>query len=337
MTQYVNLEFIDEPIYKHNSQILRIGTDCSGIEAPIQALQQLGIQHKHVFSSDIDKYCIQSIKANYHPERIYGDPEGPYPDGDMRNRNHSELPDIDLYVCGFPCQPFSTAGKRLGLEDKRGNVFFSCIDVIRTKQPKYFILENVKGLLYNNKGKTFNTILTSLKNLENFCVYWDVLNTKDYGIPQHRARIFIIGIRNDIHNHPFNFPIKTPINKISDYIDNDDQYTHPIPQYVIKSKMLDKVPSNAVFVDFGFTKHKHPYSGIYTPAINAGGGLWCVKHQRYANIKELLSLQGFPKNFKQVVSNTQLKKQIGNSMSVNVLKEIIKTISKTDLVRLYSP
>ena len=132
------LEFIDEPFYSK----LRVGTDCSGIEAPIQALRQLKIPFKHIFSSDIDKYCIQSIKANYDPEIIFGDKDGPYPNGDITTRNIDDVPDIDLYVCGFPCQPFSQAGQRKGFEDKRGNVFWSCLEVIERKQPKYFILEN---------------------------------------------------------------------------------------------------------------------------------------------------------------------------------------------------
>jgi DNA (cytosine-5)-methyltransferase 1 len=145
------LIFIDKPIYIHSSYPLRVGTDCSGIEAPIHALEQLGIPHRHIWSSDIDKYCIKSIKANYCPERIYGDPDGSYSDGDIRNRDNNTLPDIDLYVCGFPCQPFSMAGQRKGLQDRRGNVFWSCIDVIKKKKPKYFILENVKGLLWHDK------------------------------------------------------------------------------------------------------------------------------------------------------------------------------------------
>ena len=127
-------------------KFLRVGTDCSGIEAPIQALMQMNIPFKHVFSSDIDKYCIKSIKANYEPEIIFGDKDGSFPEGDITKRNIDNVPDIDLYVCGFPCQPFSMAGERKGFEDRRGNVFFSCLEVIEKKQPKYFILENVKGL-----------------------------------------------------------------------------------------------------------------------------------------------------------------------------------------------
>ena len=122
-----------------NSNILRVGTDCSGIEAPIQALKNLDINFKHIFSSETDKYCIESIKANYNPEIIYND---------MTNRELKNLPDIDLYVCGFPCQAFSSAGKRKGFKDKRGNIFFECLDVIEYIQPKIFILENVKHNFY---------------------------------------------------------------------------------------------------------------------------------------------------------------------------------------------
>ena len=329
MTTYVNLEFIDEPIYKHNSQILRIGTDCSGIEAPIQALQQLGIQHKHVFSSDIDKYCIQSIKANYHPERIYGDPEGPYPDGDMRNRNHSELPDIDLYVCGFPCQPFSIAGKKLTLEDKRGNVFFSCIDVIRTKQPKYFILENVKGILTNNKlnkkdkyGHTWQVIWSEIEKLKELGYYvdWKLMNTRDYGIPQNRERVFIVGTKTK----EYIWSEKCEMDDLNNYVDwNDISVKNKINSKSMIN-FLKIVNKNSVFIDTGFRKFNFPNSNDFCYCITRNcHKIYCVPLKRYATWKELLMLQGFDINFKKVISNNQIKKQIGNSMSVNVVKTII--------------
>ena len=177
----------------------RIGTDCSGIEAPIAALRQLQIPYQHMWSSDIDKYVIQSIKANYEPEILFGDPDGPYPDGDITKRDNSILPDIDLYVAGFPCQPFSNAGQRKGFNDKRGNVFWSCLDVIKTKRPKYFILENVKALISHQKGHTWRVIWSSLQ-IEGYTTKWKVLNTKDYGIPQNRQRVFIVGKRDgDFH------------------------------------------------------------------------------------------------------------------------------------------
>jgi DNA (cytosine-5)-methyltransferase 1 len=179
--------------------ILRVGTDCSGIEAPIQALIQMNIPFKHVFCSDIDKYCIQSIKANYNPEIIFGDKDGDFPEGDITKRDINDVPDIDLYICGFPCQPFSMAGERKGFNDKRGNVFFNCLELIERKQPKYFILENVKGLISHDKKNTWKVICDELLKLEKYgyIVKWKILNTKDYGIPQNRERIFIVGNKED--------------------------------------------------------------------------------------------------------------------------------------------
>ena len=221
MEGFANIEFIDEPK-------LRIGTDCSGIEAPIQALTQLGIPFTHVFSSDIDKFCIQSIKANYEPEILFGDKNGSFPNGDIRTRNIDDVPDIDLYVCGFPCQPFSVAGEKKGFEDKRGNVFWSCLEVIEKKQPKYFILENVKGLLGHDKpagtkrgkyGNTFNVIWTALLELEKYGykVNWKVMNTKDYGIPQNRERIYFVGTKS-----VFEWPDKVKMDELKNYVDWKD-------------------------------------------------------------------------------------------------------------------
>jgi len=313
-----NLIFVNE----HYGKEIRVGTDCSGIEAPIQALKELGIPFRHVFSSEVDKYAIKSIKANYHPEIIFGD---------ITNREMSKVPDIDLYVCGFPCQPFSQAGNRKGFDDNRGNVFFSCLDVIKNKKPKYFILENVKGLLWHDKRKTWNRILEELELLVEYNVDWKVLNTRDYGIPQNRERIFIVGIKKDV-GYPlkvfkcFSCGHKKHMNDIKLYIDDTDCKFDTIRPDVIKSDMLNKIPTDAKFIDFSFKKHHYPNSNKYCPCISADSRMWCVPKHRYANIKELLSLQGFPTNFKQVVSRTQMKKQIGNSMSVNVLKCMLKDI-----------
>jgi DNA (cytosine-5)-methyltransferase 1 len=302
--------------------MIRVGTDCSGIEAPIQALKQLKIPFKHVFSSDIDKYCIQSIKANYKQEILFGDPDGSYPNGDITKRNINDVPDIDLYVCGFPCQPFSLAGSRKGLKDKRGNVFFSCIKVIKEKTPSVFILENVKGLINHNKGKTIKVIERELEKLKEYDIYGKVLNTKDYGIPQNRERLYIVGIKKNLKIN-FKWPKPIRMKNLFNFID----YTDTKKNIVMPSrkKLLKIIPKNALFIDMGFTKYAHNNSYLYSPCIVAQTLLWCVPLHRYANFKELLKLQGFLK-FKQVVSNKQFTKQIGNSMSVNVLKKILNNI-----------
>ena len=295
--------------------MIRIGTDCSGIESPIQALKRMDIPFRHIFSCEKDVYCQESIHANYHPEHFYTD---------MMTRNVHSLPAIDLYVCGFPCQPFSLAGKRQGVEDDkgRGTIFGYCLEVIRTLRPKCFILENVKGLLNIDEGKTFDAIITSLHKLK-YHITWKVLNTKDYGIPHQRERLYIIGLLSDI---PYIWPEPTKMKSLQSYIDHTDCEPQPIPDFMKRSNMLKHVPLYSCFVDIGFPYHDFPNSDTVCPCITAQGNLWCVPYQRRATVKECLALQGFPKTFKQVVSDRQLKKQIGNSMSVNVLEAIFSTL-----------
>ena len=302
--------------------ILRVGTDCSGIEAPIQAFMQMNISFKHVFSSEIDKYCVQSIKANYNPEIIFGDKNGIFPSGDITKRNIKNIPDLDLYICGFPCQPFSTAGERKGFKDKRGHVFFSCLEVIEVKQPKYFILENVKGIKSHDKGNTWKVILDSLIGLEKYgyIIKWKILNTRDFGIPQNRERVFIVGCKN----MEFEWPEKKVMEDLNEYIDNEDNVKKEIPN--CSKHLLDIIPKNSVFIDVSYRKHKHVNSDKYSPSLTCSNRLWNVKKSRYSNILERLKLQGFNQNFNQVVSKTQLNKQIGNSISVNVLKCLFEKI-----------
>ena len=134
--------------------VLNVATDCSGIEAPIEALLQMKKKFKHVWACDINKYCRESIKANYKPEILYTD---------IFNRT---LPNesIDLYVCGFPCQSYSLIGKKLGSRDIRSNVKNECINTIKTTKPKIFLLENVKNLKTIEKGNIFKKLLEELNN-----------------------------------------------------------------------------------------------------------------------------------------------------------------------------
>jgi len=286
-----------------------VGTDCSGIEAPIQALRQLQVPHHHAFSSDIDPYVIQSIKANYDPLVIYDD---------ITNRDIRDVPDIDIYVAGFPCQPFSTAGNREGFKDKRGNVFWSCLEVIITKQPKYFILENVKALTWHDNGRTWKIIWDSLQ-IDGYTVKWKVLNTKDYGVPQNRERIFIVGKRGG----DFNWPEPTEMDDIKDYIDHTDT---TYKKWNRKTSLAN-IRADSVFIDVDFLHYtNYPMANKVSPCVLARpSSLWCVPYHRYATCREMFNLQGFGE-FKQVISNSQMKKQIGNSMSVNVLTAIFNEL-----------
>jgi DNA (cytosine-5)-methyltransferase 1 len=300
-------------------KIFKIASDCSGLEACIVALNSIqNISYSHIFSSDIDKHVNKMIIANYKPDTLFGD---------ITTRDINKVKDIDIYVAGFPCQTFSNIGDRKGFEDPRGNIFFSCLKVIKYKEPKFFILENVKGLKTHDNGNTFKVILGNLNSLENYSIYWEVLNTKDYGIPQSRPRLFIVGIRVDVQTRPFSFPEHIVSKDIRDYIDTADTSIKPFPPRIINSNYMDKIPKDSVFVDFSlYGRSTFPNSNKLCPCICRKSDIWCVPMNRPANIKELLSLQGFPENIKKVVSDSQIKKQIGNSMSVNVLVNIYNSI-----------
>ena len=297
--------------------MIKIGTDCSGIEAPIEALKKIcdkyDLSFTHVFSSEIDKYALQYIKDNHNPNIIFGD---------MTKRNINDVPDIDLYVSGFPCQPFSRANKFKTSVDPRLNLFNNCLEVIRNKKPKIFILENVKTLVTLNNGKYFNEILEILNSLNIYHIHWKVINSKDCGIPQCRDRLYIIGISREYSKYDFLFPEKKQMKDIKDFIDDTDNTIMEIKK--CNETLFQNIPNNSVFIDIGFREAKFPNSNKWAPCITAQPNMWCVPKNRKANIKEYLNLQGFPtKNIVQNISDHQFKKKIGNSMTVDVIEGLL--------------
>lgn len=197
--------------------MIKVGSDFSGVGAFNQALQRLGIDYDEVFACDMDKYARQTFIENYGEPKYY--PENVY---------DREIPkeSLDIYMTSPPCQAFSLAGKRKGEDDKRGILFYNSHEFIAKNKPRYFIFENVKGLLSDAKGRTFqiwldmlggksvngNPVIFSREDAVPYHVYWKVLNAKDYGVPQNRERVFIIGIRDDKDN-VFNFPKEEHLTK----------------------------------------------------------------------------------------------------------------------------
>ena len=224
--------------------MIKVGSDFSGVGAFNQALIKLGKPYKEVFACDMDKYARQTFIENY------GEPE--YFPTNVYNR---EIPieSLDIYLSSPPCQAFSLAGKRLGKEDKRGILFFNSHEFIQVNKPRFFIFENVKGLLSDNGGKTFsewvailggksvngNAILFPYEDSVPYHLYWQVLNAKEHGVPQNRERVFLIGIRDDQDNK-FQFPKEEHLTKrLKDVLENDVS-----DKYFLSEKMID-----------GFTKH----------------------------------------------------------------------------------
>jgi DNA (cytosine-5)-methyltransferase 1 len=298
---------------------LRIGTDCSGMEAPIVALQQLRIPFSHEFSSEIDTHCIATIQANFTPKIIFGD---------MKTRDIRDVPDIDLYVCGFPCQPFSMAGKRQGERDPRGTIFYECLRVIRHKKPMVFVLENVRGLLSIDGGQTFKTILRELEKLKVYNVRWKVLNTADYGIPQSRKRVFIVGIMKRNENTEFRWPEPIPCRPLEEFVDWDDKHHNDLPQFIKTKNVSNAITKQtAIFVNLTDVHNYHRNANRLCPCIlTCNHNYYCVPMKRYINKYELLKLQGFSVNFMLPVSKSQWEKQLGNTISVNVLVHLFKNI-----------
>ena len=207
--------------------MLKVGTDFSGIGSPEAALRRLNIPHKNVFACEIDKFAKQSYLELNNPDTFYED---------ITTRNHSEVEQLDLYVAGFPCQAFSYAGNRKGFADEtRGTLFFDVAEFIRENQPNCFVLENVRGLVSHDKGRTFQTIIDILSNgggsvngqvgldtIDNglgYHIYYKILNTKNFGIPQNRERIFIVGFK---YWREFNFPKEFPLKEtLKDLLEDD--------------------------------------------------------------------------------------------------------------------
>ena len=307
---------------------LSVGTDCSGIEAPIHALELLGIKVNHKFSSDIDKFVISSIKANYNPEIIYDN---------IMTRNHNTLPHVDLYVAGFPCQAFSSLGKRAGFTDvKKGLIFFDCLNTIKAVKPKIFMLENVVALKWHDKHKTFKTIMDHLNNLVDYNIYVDIYNTLDYGLPHSRNRIYFIGLHKKYFNNGFKKPdpIVLPIS-ITDIIETNYTQKTKLTQHkldlldnLIKSGKIDTLDNpwcinlNVSTIDRAQQK-KNIASCLIATATKYYSPL-----QRELIPREMLRLQGFSDKFKIVVTNRQMVKQTGNSMSTNVICFIYEAIFK---------
>lgn len=296
---------------------LKVGTVFSGIGAFEQALEKLNINNEIIFACDIDKYVKKSYEANYKCNQWFSDIK------EINKNNVKE--NIDILVGGSPCQSFSVAGKRLGFEDIRGTLFFEYARLIKELQPKVFIYENVKGLLSHDKGKTFETMLNVFNELE-YNYYYQVLNASDYLIPQDRKRIFIVGFRSDV-KYDFCFPIKKELKlKFKDLLEKSiDQKYYYKDNHGIKNSNLNslRIRNNTT------REYKSGLCPTLTALMGTGGNNVPVLYDgrlRKLTPRECLRLMGFSDNFKQVVSDTQMYKQCGNSIVVNILEEIIKNI-----------
>lgn len=269
-----------------------------------------------VFSSEWEPIAQQTYARNFHE----------LPAGDITKIPSSEIPDHDVLAGGFPCQPFSIIGDRLGFEDTRGTLFFEIERILRDKAPHAFLLENVKQLTTIDRGRTMRVILDSLKELGYF-THWAVLNALDFGLPQKRERVFIVGFKR---NYPFRFPIGPTDGKrlkLEDILEADEEID---PRWFASEKIRmsrrSAVENKTVFFPSIWHENKGGNVSVlpYSCALRAGASFsyLLVNGERRLTPREQLRLQGFPESFTVCGSESQIRHQTGNSVAVPVVKAI---------------
>jgi DNA (cytosine-5)-methyltransferase 1 len=377
--------------FSEPDKTINVATLFSGIGAIEQSFKRLKLNHKIVFAGDIDKNCKVSYFANYEiDEKDWHDDITQFSASKYKNK-------VDLLVGGSPCQTFSMVGKRLGLEDTRGTLFYDFARVVNECKPKVFIYENVKGLLNHDEGKTWLVVQSVFKEL-GYKIHSQTLNSKDYGIPQHRERIFVVGFKNKKEN--FKFPEKVQLEHamqdfLEDYIDSKyylkskgvkfvtstwnkkKRYTQINGEVALCQKanqqfnwhgdfVFEEVNNSVDFDDFVFSvndvEEKYYLSTKVKNYVLAGGTknfktgnatdlevarplLQSMHKMHRAGVdnyvthnkgrirkltpRECLRLMGFRDDFKMMVSDTQLYRQAGNSIVVDVLIALLKEMDIT--------
>src|ERR1035437_4323387 len=237
------------------------------------------------------------------------------------NLKHLFRSDHDILFAGFPCQPFSIIGQMHGFSDIRGTLFFDIARIIDRKKPKAFILENVKQLVGHDHGKTLKVILQTLRDL-GYNVQYAVLNALDYGLPQKRERVIIVGHRDPIL---FSFPSPVrPFKPLSEIIEKNIDQKHFASEYIVK-KRTEKHKSAYKLSIWHENKSGNICSYPYSCALRAGASYnyLLVNGERRLTPREMLRLQGFPDTYKIVVNDGQARKQAGNAVPVNIVKAVI--------------
>ncbi|MCB9034081.1 MAG: DNA (cytosine-5-)-methyltransferase [Chitinophagales bacterium] len=379
-----------EKNFAHPNKTIKLATLFSGIGAIEFALRRLNLKTEIIFASDIDKHAKESYFANYDIDdtRWYNNVK------DINGKKYKNK--IDLLVGGSPCQSFSMVGKRKGLNDTRGTLFYEFARIVKESQPNVFIFENVKGLINHDKGNTFDTIKATFDEL-GYKYFYQVLNAKDYGIPQHRERIFVIGFKDKSISFEFPEPIELEYKMqdfLEDYIDSKyylkekgvkfvtssknrqkrytqingqialcqkanqqfnwhgdfifeniiqqefDEFIFDVNQVEEKYYLSDKIKKyvlsegtknfkTKIKTDLNIARpllqsmHKMHRAGVDNYVTHDKGRI------RKLTPKECLRLMGFRDDFKQVVSDTQMYRQAGNSIVVDVLIAVIKQLDIT--------
>ena len=304
---------------------------CSGIGGGRIGLERNGLTC--VGHCEIDDVASKTYSIFFDDDNNYGD---------LTKVDIRTLPNFEFLIAGFPCQTFSIVGKREGFEDERGQIIYHLINIMREKDVKYFLLENVKGLLNHDKGRTLSTILTLLKT-EGYNVYYKVLNSLNFGVPQMRERIYIVGFKKELDKGKFIFPIEEEEKKnISDFIDDSNDTELDINDKTFQRYLNNKYNQgrykneeilswNNVVIDWRQSDFRK-YDNFFPTLRTGRHGLLYVKNGKIKKLNgyEALLLQGFQKEIAEKVKsdkffiNNKVLSQAGNAMTVNTIEKIAK-------------
>lgn len=286
-----------------------------GIRIPFD---ELG--YKCVFSSEWDQKACETYQANF----------GEMPAGDITKIDEKDIPSFDVCLAGFPCQAFSIMGKMQGFADTRGTMFFEVERILKYHRPKAILLENVKQLTSHDKGRTLKVILDHLKAL-GYHVNYRVLNALDFGLPQKRERIIIVGFLNPELAAKWSFDFeKKPYDLASILEDESNVDPSLYASDMIRNKRQHSVEGKNVFYPSVWHENKSGNISVldYSCALRTGASYnyLLVNGTRRFTSRELLRLQGFPDTYKIVVSNQEIRRQTGNSVAVPMIREVAKEI-----------
>lgn len=279
-----------------------------------RAIESHKLEPECVFSSDIDEHCQMAYEANF----------GERPNGNIEVIESNDIPDHDLLLAGFPCQPFSIIGNMKGFEDFRGTLFFHIARILEAKRPAAFVLENVKMLKGHDGGRTLKTIMRHLNKI-GYQADYCVLNALDFGLPQKRERVWIVGTLNGrLMDWPIGGVPMTPLRRI---LERQVDKKHFATDYIVQRRHAVMKPTSEPTI-WHENKSGHVSAYPYSCALRAGASYnyLLVDGRRRLTPREMLRLQGFPDSYKIAVSESQTRKQAGNSLPINVAESVIKAV-----------
>lgn len=286
-----------------------------------------GIGGFHYAAQDLGLGCVYACDIDEACRRQYAHSFGIKPDSDITSIQADEVPNHDILFAGFPCQPFSIIGDMKGVEDRRGTLYHEILRIVKVKTPCVVVLENVRQFATISKGSLLNEVLESLGEIGYHC-QWRVLNALNFGLPQKRERVIIVGLRSKVLNAEFQWPEQlqeyTPL---EDLLERNPPQKYFVSEQIRRKRLAEHVTTIKPAIwheNKGGNISSHPYSCALR--ANASHNYLLVNGERRLTPREQLRLQGFPEDFEIIGSDSQIRRQVGNAVPIPMINAVIKGV-----------